>query len=255
VNKECFSDNFELQEDLHCKFRLQNKWLGDLVTLKLQKCTLPCALPSVILGLLKNLKELEVRDSATVEVLFYMNDTEITEIASQLKILTLKRLSKMTHVWEKKKNGLLIFPNLQRVVVKNCENLQSLFPASLAKNLKSLKGLTIKCCHELQEIVEKEEDTEAKFVFPCLENFYLSFLPQLTCFYPQTFTLECPALNKLSVIRCEKLELFQSEHCMGKGTLGNRQPLFSSLEVSEHQRIYNLNFLYFFLSIIVLNFC
>ncbi len=194
MDKECFSDNLELQEDPHCKFGLQNKWLGDLVTLKLQNCTLPCALPSAILGLLKSLKELEVRDSATVEVLFYMNDTEITEIASQLKILTLKGLSKMTHVWEKKKNGVLIFPNLQQVVVSNCENLQSLFPASLAKNLKSLKGLEIKSCAEFQEVVEKEEDAEAKFVLPCLENLNLSYLPQLTCFYPQTFTLECPAL-------------------------------------------------------------
>ncbi|XP_068477284.1 uncharacterized protein [Phaseolus vulgaris] len=198
VDKECFSDNLELQEDPHCKFGLQNEWLGDLVTLKLQNCTLPCALPSAILGLLKSLKELEVRDSATVEVLFYMNDTEITEIASQLKILTLKGLSSMTHVWEKKKNGVLIFPNLQRVDVSNCENLQSLFPASLAKNLKSLKGLEIKSCAEFQEVVEKEEDAEAKF-------------------------------------------LFQSEHCMGKGTLGNRQPLFSSLEVISNLKELDLD--------------
>ncbi|ESW06963.1 hypothetical protein PHAVU_010G091100 [Phaseolus vulgaris] len=241
VDKECFSDNLELQKDPHCKFGLQNKWLGDLVTLKLQNCTLPCALPSAILGLLKSLKELEVRDSAKVEVLFYMNDTEITEIASQLKILTLKGLSKMTHVWEKKKNGVLIFPNLQQVVVSNCENLQSLFPASLAKNLKSLKGLEIEFCAEFQEIVEKEEDTEAKFVLPCLEEFNLSSLPQLTCFYPQTFTLECPALNKLSVSNCEKLELFQSAHCMGEGTLGNRQPLISSLEVISNLKELDLD--------------
>jgi len=243
VDKECFSDNLELA---HCTFGLQNEWLRNLVTLKLQNCTLPCALPSAILSLLKSLKELEVRDSAKVEVLFDMNDTEITEIASRLKIFVLEGLSELTHVCEKKKNGVLIFPNLQEVVVRKCENLQSLFPASVAKNLKSLKGLKIESCAEFQEIVEKEEDTEAKFVFPCLEELHLYALPQLTCFYPQTFTFECPTLNTLYVFACEKLELFQSAHFMREGTLGNRQPLISSLEVSAHQRICNLNFFFFF---------
>ena len=238
----CFSDNVKLQKDLHCKSGLQNEWLCNLVILKLKNCTLPCALPSAILSLLKSLEELEVRDSATVEVFFDMNDTEITEIAFRLKILTLKGLSRLTHVWEKKKNGVLIFPNLQQVDVSNCENLQSLFPASVAKNLKSLKGLKIKSCDEFQEIVEKEEDTEAMFVLPCLEELYLYSLPQLTFFYPKPFILECPALNILSVLDCEKLELFQSAHWKGEGTLGNRQPLISSLEVSAH--ICNLKFFF-----------
>jgi len=146
VDKECFSDILELQEDPHCKYGLQNQWLRDLISLKLQNCTLPCAIPSVILSLLKCLKDLEVRDSATVEVLFYMNDNEIVQIASQLRILALKGLSKLTHVWEKKKNGVLMFPNLQQVVVSNCKKLETLFPASLAKDLKSLKGIEIEDC-------------------------------------------------------------------------------------------------------------
>ncbi|XP_027905955.1 uncharacterized protein LOC114165565 [Vigna unguiculata] len=159
-----------------------------------------------------------------------MNDTEITKIASQLRILTLKGLSKLTHVWEKKKNGVLVFPNLQQVIVSNCKKLETLFPASLAKNFKSLKGIEIEDCAKFQEIVEKEESTEAKFVLPCLERLILSSLPQLSCFYPQTFTLECPTLNILSVLRCEGLELFQSQHSMGEGISVKRQPLISRLE-------------------------
>ncbi|XP_027905952.1 uncharacterized protein LOC114165560 [Vigna unguiculata] len=232
VDKKCFSYYLELQEDPHCKFGLQNQWLRDLVTLKLQKCTLPCAIPSAILALLKSLKELEVRDSNTVEVLFNMNDTEITPMASQLKMLTLEKLSKMRRVWEKRKNGVVIFPNLQEVIVRSCENLQTLFPASLAKNLKSLKTLEIHNCDKFHEIVEKEEDTEAKFALPCLEMLDLYSLPQLTCFYAQTFTLEGPALNKISVVKCGKLELFTSV---------NRKPLISSLEVISNLRKLNLD--------------
>ncbi|XP_027906484.1 uncharacterized protein LOC114166030 [Vigna unguiculata] len=241
VDKECFSDNIELQEDLQCNFGLQNQWLGDLVTLKLQNCTLPCAIPSVILSLLKSLKELEVRDSATIEVLFYMNDNEIIKIASQLRILTLERLSKLTQVWEKKKNGVLMFPNLQRVIVRSCKNLQTLFPASLAKNLRSLKNLKIECCAEFREIVEKEEDTEANFVLPCLEKLALLSLPQLNCFYAHTFTLECPALNKIYVSDCDKLELFQGADLMGEVTSVNRKPLISSLEVISNLKSLQLD--------------
>jgi len=246
VDKECFSDYLKLQEDPHCNFRLQNRWLSDLVSLKLQNCTLSCAIPSHILALLKSLEELEVRDSTTVEVLFYMNDSESMEIASRLRILTLEGLSKLTRVWENNKNGVLIFPNLQQVVVSDCKKLKTLFPSSQVKNFKSLKGIKINFCDELREIVEKEEDREEKFVLPCLEKLNLSLLSKLTCFYPETFALECPALNELSVSDCDELELFQCAHSTGEGTSVNRRPLISSLDVSAQQRIYTLSCFPFF---------
>jgi len=202
---------------------------------------MPNAIPSDIIALLKSLRELEVRDSTTIEVLFFMNDSESMEIASRLRILTIEGLPKLTRVWEKNKNGVLIFPNLQQIFVSNCEKLETLFHASMAKNLKRLKRIEIEYCAELREIVQKEEDIEEKFLLPCLEKLYLWTLPQLTCFYPQTFALECPALNELYVVVCEELELFQSENSMGEGNSVNKPPLFSSLEVSVHQRIYTLN--------------
>jgi len=236
---------------------MENKWLANLETLKLQYCTLLYAIPSSILALLKNLKELEIRDSDQVEAIFDINDdTQIKEIESQLKILTLNGLSKLKHVWKKDTNKILIFRNLREIVVSDCAKLQTLFPASLAKNLKSLKSLQIQNCAKFHEIVEKEEDTEKKLVLPCLEKLDLFSLPQLTCFYARTFTLECPALNKISVVKCDKLELFQSAHSMGESTSVNKKPLISSLEVSVHQRINTVEFFpSFFLSIITnLNF-
>ncbi|KAK7382138.1 hypothetical protein VNO80_00859 [Phaseolus coccineus] len=233
VDKECFSDNLKLQADPRCKIGLQNKCMAILETLKLQKCTLSYAIPSSILALLKNLKELEVRDSDQVKAIFDMNDdTEITATESQLKILTLNGLPELTHVWEEDTHRILIFRSLQEVAVSDCAKLQTLFPAFLAKSLKDLKKLKIVSCENLQDLVEKEETAfvTEEFVFPKLEDLELNDLPRVTC--PNTFTLEFPALKFLSVWNCDKLGVFQSAcEPMGEGTSSSRLPLISDPKV------------------------
>ncbi|KAL2337371.1 hypothetical protein Fmac_011817 [Flemingia macrophylla] len=217
----------------------QSKWLHlcDLEALKLHKWIIPYAISSAILHLLKNLKQLEVRDSPVVEVIFDMRGIKTMEMAFRLKKLNLHGLSKLRQIWDKNCEGVLIFPNLQEVVVSNCGNLQTLFPASLARNLKQLQKLEIKSCDKLQAIFEKEEETDVteKFVFSRLQKLNLQNLPLLSYFYPQTFTLECPGLKILSVLDCDELELFQSAHSMGKGEGTSssviRQPLVSNLKV------------------------
>ena len=234
MDKECFSDNLDLQAEPRGKIGLQNKWLANLETLKLQNCKQSYAIPSFILCLLKNLKELEVRDSDQVKAIFDMNDdTEIKETESQLKILTLNGLSELTHVWEKDTHRILIFRNLQEVVVSDCSKLQTLFPASLAKSLKDLKKLKIDSCENLHDFVEQEETTfvTKKFVFPCLEDLELNDLPLVT--FPKTFTLEFPSVKFLSVRNCDELGLFQSVYDpMGEGTSSSRLPLISDPKVS-----------------------
>jgi len=235
VDKECFSDNFELQADPLCKNGLRNKWLVNLETLKLQNCMLSYAIPSSILSALKNLKELEVRDSKQVKAIFYINDdTDIKETELQLKILTLDGLSELTHVWKNDTNKILIFRNLQEVVVSDCAKLQTLFPASLSKSLKDLKKLEIYSCKNLQDLVEQEETTlvTEKFVFPCLEDLEFKDLPQVTC--PKTFTLEFPSVKFLSVRNCDELRLFQSVYDpTGEGTSSKTLPLISDPKVCE----------------------
>nr|KYP76993.1 hypothetical protein KK1_021256 [Cajanus cajan] len=81
-----------------------------------------------------------------------MSDTQIMETPSRLKKLALQSLSELRHVWGKNSEGVLIFSNLQEVVVNYCRNLQTLFPASLAKNLEKLEKLEIGSCHKLQAI-------------------------------------------------------------------------------------------------------
>ncbi|XP_061352865.1 uncharacterized protein LOC133297702 [Gastrolobium bilobum] len=216
---------------------LQSNWFYSLKTLKLNNCQIePYAIPSN-LPYLKSLKEFEVRDCYRVKAIFDMNNTEIMRIASQLEKLSLERLRKLTHVWKNYGQGILGFQNLQQVFVSRCDKLKTLFPATLAKNLKKLAKLEIKTCRSLQEIVEKEEEEEepaqVTVVFPSLTSLDLYNLKMLTYFYPETFTLECHALRHISVLECPMLKLFQTAHPKGevKGESSNSQPLFSDLKL------------------------
>jgi hypothetical protein len=86
---------------------------------------------------------------------------------------------------------------------------------TLAENLMKLEELKIEFCNKMLAIVEKEtsgKEVTKKFVYPYLTILTLTSLSNLTFFYPGSFTLECPALNELSVYNCFSLKLFQSEH-------------------------------------------
>ncbi|XP_061355905.1 uncharacterized protein LOC133300390 [Gastrolobium bilobum] len=195
------SEHLELQQAWHDGVGLQNNWFYSLKTLKLINCEIQSyAIPSH-LPYVKSLRELEVRKCHKVKAIFDMNNSENMPTATQLKILNLQELSELTHVWQNYGQGILRFPNLQQVFVSQCGNLKTLFS----------KKLETQSCRDLQEIVEDEEEvSENKFVFPQLTSLDLLDLPELTHFYPETYTLECPALNNLSLTGCRKLELFQS---------------------------------------------
>jgi hypothetical protein len=308
MDKMSFSKHLEIQVAWHAGLSLQNNLFYSLKTLKLDNCGIEqYAIPSNILPCLMSLKDLQVRNCDKVKVIFGMNDTGVTETALQLKYLTLEGLPELTLVWEKNFNGILSFQNLQEVSVRDCKRMQTLFPAALAKNLKTLEKLKIKSCKELREIVGKEVDaatdvtktilfrpinwaqlvnelplgrilqenpcsitreeqllvrhhlphsqtpdfqvplllgtrgltpTKNKMIlFPRLTSLTLEWLPEVTFFYPETFSMESPKLKNLCVLGCPKLELFKGAHpdSDGEGESSSssikRQHLFLGLKV------------------------
>jgi hypothetical protein len=210
------SEHPELQECQYGNPFQQSNWFYSLKTLKLKNCNnQSCAIPSNILPCLKSLKELDVRDCDMLEVVFNFSDAEIMGTTSQLKKLTLENLPRLTHVWKKNLKVSHNFQNLQQVIVVNCKNLETLFPVTLAENLMKLEELKIEFCNKMLAIVEKEtsgKEVTKKFVYPYLTILTLTSLSNLTFFFPGSFTLECPALNNLTVYHCFSLKLFQSEH-------------------------------------------
>ncbi|MED6204286.1 hypothetical protein PIB30_007757 [Stylosanthes scabra] len=176
-------------------------WFSCVETLRLYDASLKYAVPSNVLRCLKSLQELQVEMCNKIKCIFEMDDTKSRGSSFQLKKLTLSQLSNLKSVWQHDKSEILLgFQNLQHVSIDDCEKLTSVFPTSLARDLKKLEELKISGCAELKEIVGKEEEAVEgldKFVFPHLTTLLLSELPQLTDFNSGNFTLEFPELKKL----------------------------------------------------------
>lgn len=201
-----------------------------LKILKLANCELGShAIPTVVFSSLKNLEELEVSNT-NVETIFDIMDEEMKGYTFLLKKMTLNNLPNLKKVWrDENPEGIFSSQNLQEVVVNNCEILETLFPIKLAKIVKKLKKLEIRCCKKFLKIVEQENaitEATAEFSFPRLTSLNLRMLPQLSCFYPERFTLECPHLSHLEVVYCGDFVTFEIHQAHGSTSV-NRKPLFS----------------------------
>jgi len=119
----------------------------------------------------------------------------------------------------------------------------------LAKIVKKLKKLEIRCCKKFLKIVEQENaitEATAEFSFPRLTSLNLHMLPQLSCFYPERFTLECPHLSHLEVVYCGDFVTFEIHQAHGSTSV-NRKALFSE------EKVCNESAFLFFSSSICLN--
>ena len=210
------SDYPELKELWLGKTPLPANCFSKLTTLVIENCEfLSDVIPSNLLPCLKGLKELRVRSCSFVEVIFDINEIEMSETKEQaflLKKLTLDQLPSLKLIWNRNPQRIMSFGKLQKVEVSDCENLQYLFPvASMTKNLLKLK---VQNCAALVEILGKEDITSRAneiFEFPYLTTVIMNHLPELNCFYPGRLNLKCPLLKVLNVYHCGKLEMFTSE--------------------------------------------
>ncbi|XP_037496115.1 uncharacterized protein LOC105647848 [Jatropha curcas] len=203
--------NDELWEDSFCRLKvLEVKHGKELLKV----------FPSKQLLRFKNLEILMVNDCNLVEEVFdlqvLMKIQEETDVVAttqtQLRFLNITGLPNLKNVWNGDPSGILSFRYVQNVYAWNCPNLKELFPFSIAQCLPQLELLDIDGCG-MEEIVAKEERAEAtpKFTFSRLKSLTLWRLYGLKCFYSENHILECPRLEKLSVYRCDKLEIFTSE--------------------------------------------
>ncbi|KAJ7942919.1 Disease resistance protein [Quillaja saponaria] len=163
---------------------------------------------------LQNLEILTVADSDSLNKIFRLDagdEARGNHMVTQLKNLSLDRLSKLKHTWNRDPEGIFSFQTLQVVQVNECENLENIFPASVAKYLQLLEELDIRFWAILETIVAKEEAMEAtsRFVFPQLFSLTLGHLSKLKNFYPGpgVQTIECPQLKRLDASNCPWLDL------------------------------------------------
>jgi len=143
-------------------------------------------IPSHLLSLFHNLEELKVERCRKAHVIFNINDeNRLTKTSGifRLKILFLRKLPKLEHIWDKDPEGIIGLQLLKEMHVEVCESLESLFPVSVATDLPRLQVLKVTECLKLEEIFRKdekgEEGTTQENVFPRLTSLTLEKLASL----------------------------------------------------------------------------
>ncbi|GKV50859.1 hypothetical protein SLEP1_g57542 [Rubroshorea leprosula] len=193
--------------------------------------------------LLKSLEKLEIIGCSSVEEVFELgqqseitaSDAQITESDAenyQFKELYIDQLPKLQHVWKKNLQEIDTFQNLEPVTVSRCEDLNHLFPFSLAKSLFKLKRLKIRSCTSLEEIVAMKsavEEEEVNFEFDSFSCLILHSLPRLRCFYPGKHKKSWPALEKFYSYHCGETKITNKQ---GQPESAVELPLFSLEKVA-----------------------
>ena len=198
---------------------------------------------SNMLARFQSLETLEVSYCGSLQEVFELQRHNVREsyivTAIPLKRLMLCRLPKMKHIWNKDPQGIFSFQNLQKISVWECESLQSLFPASVARCLMQLEDLRIADCG-VEEIISREEIAKAaaRFVFPKVTLLVLCKLPKLKWFCRGVHTSKWPLLKELEVSKCDQIEIFASKILNFQETIEQsqqetsiQQPLFLVEEV------------------------
>ncbi|XP_024627760.1 uncharacterized protein [Medicago truncatula] len=129
--------------------------------------------------------------------------------------------------------GVIGFKNLRIIEVTECHNLSYVLPASVAKDLKRLEGISVSHCDKMKEIVASDDGPQTQLVFPEVTFMQLYGLFNVKRFYKGGH-IECPKLKQLVVNFCRKLDVFTTET-----TNEERQGVFlaekviSNLEIME----------------------
>ncbi|KAH1045333.1 hypothetical protein J1N35_036117 [Gossypium stocksii] len=108
---------------------------------------------------------------------------------------------------------------LRQVCVERCHNLKYLFPSSLVKDLVKLKGLEIKDCNMMEQVIftdglDAGDPERNHTIFSKLECLSLKDLPKLTSFCFQNYS-EFPCLTNLSLKNCPLLKTVISKSVSG----------------------------------------
>ncbi|KAI4297471.1 hypothetical protein L6164_037360 [Bauhinia variegata] len=243
IEKMKFDEYPELIEIWNGK--LPNWSFSNLKSLIIDECDLlSCAIPSHLLLPLSNLEELRVSKCNSIQVIFDLQQVNQTNalVPLRLKRMSLSHLPKLMYVWNKDPQLIELCQYLQELYAVECRSLRSIFPASIAKNLKQLQELEIISCG-VEEIVSKVEvsEADANFVFPQLCWLRLYWLPNLKSFYPKRHKLECPKLRTLYVGQCENLDVFGTVEVEENSGLESQYPMFLLEEVNFNLEVLALN--------------
>ncbi|CAL9025168.1 unnamed protein product [Prunus brigantina] len=174
--------------------------------------------PSKCILWLQNLEEVEIQE-ANVDVLFDLKGHMVTDgpAFSHLRRFEILGASRSCrHLWKNIPRGFQGFQNLIHFGIGYSDDLQYVFPHSIARLLVNLEELYIARCFKMETIVRsadenEKEDQTGMTLFPKLNGFYLSRLPSLESLEsPDASTSLWLAAKVMSVQSCDKLKTLAS---------------------------------------------
>ncbi|TXG66105.1 hypothetical protein EZV62_007380 [Acer yangbiense] len=215
--------------------------------------------PPDILWRFPNLEKLRFNFGSYEEIFLLEEVEKHTErpAHAQIKSLQLYGIEKMNRIWKQhskfdliiqkleilfvRKCGLTdllppsaFFQNLKILHVEYCHKLTSILTSSTAESLVQLTEMKLRSCDKLTEVVARDEGdvTKNKIIFHKLKTLILDSLSSLTNFCVENYTFEFPALEKLEVFDCTKMEIF----CPGNSESSEEDGAGPS---TQHQVLHN----------------
>ncbi|TYH74858.1 hypothetical protein ES332_D05G432600v1 [Gossypium tomentosum] len=167
--------------------------LENLTTLTLKDCKkLRYIFSPMMARILSHLKDLFIEECEEIERLILAKD-QVSSSSSNCDT-SLQPMS---------------FPNLTRITVTNCKNLNSLFPFGFVPVLPKLETLIVIRNSKLEQVFELEDEVEVvpaeEMKFDKLNFLLLEELPGLIHFCPKGYHSVFPAMIRLEVRDCPKL--------------------------------------------------
>ncbi|XP_039010173.1 probable disease resistance protein At4g27220 isoform X2 [Hibiscus syriacus] len=160
----------------------------------------------------------------------------------KLREISIDDLPNLKYIWKNGPKDIFSFKNLHGISVEDCKSLKNVFPASVARDLAQLSGLSIIGC-PVKEIVSKVEEgldseTIVAFEFDQLSSLWLYGLRECKCFYPGRHTTKWPMLKELYVFGCGEMKIFGTQLITHNQQLDSQPPLFLVEKViSKLQRL------------------
>ncbi|KAL8245967.1 hypothetical protein R6Q59_007183 [Mikania micrantha] len=182
------------------------------------------------------LEKVIISSCGNVEEVFEVSNNESPTVVTlqKLRVVELYDLHNLKYIWKSNEWSILEFPNLIKLSIFMCDNLEHVFTTSMVGSLMKLQELHIKHCTNMEVIVKKEEEEECdgkvgEIMFPCLKSLELVGLASLKGFFLGKDDLLFPSMNTLVINCCPEIKIFSE----GRGIAHQLKLLKTSFEVFQ----------------------
>ena len=131
----------------------------------------------------------------------FLGNTAQKSFNSNLRSLHLLDLLELRFIWSASVT-FLGFHKLERIEVKGCPKLKTIFPPGIVGSLQNLKWSIISDCEELEEIMP----SDFKVCFQELHKIEVKNCNKLKCLFSDSMACNFPKVDSLRIEECSEIE-------------------------------------------------